>query len=158
MFLATCVCVQDKGRVFREAFLGKLSLLLRGTVAAPADRFGETLADEHMMGGKGTAHAAADVLHCATARCVSPMHCLLHLDWVSWLAAAAEYTCSTVLHLYIPPGAFTAGEGKPLVSPHELPNCNMRLYGGAQFHRCGKNILGVSKTRPYIIYVASQPF
>lgn len=32
-------------------------------------------------------------------------------------------------------GAFTAGEGKPLVSPHELPNCNMRLYGGAQFHR-----------------------
>jgi hypothetical protein len=21
------------------------------------------------------------------------------------------------------------------VSPHELPNCNMRLYGGAQFHR-----------------------
>ena len=43
---------QDKGRVFREAFLGKLSLLLRGTVAAPADRFGETLADEHMMGAR----------------------------------------------------------------------------------------------------------
>lgn len=37
--------------MFREAFLGKLSLLLKGTVAAPADRFGETLADEHMMGG-----------------------------------------------------------------------------------------------------------
>jgi hypothetical protein len=38
--------------MFREAFLNKLSLLLRGTVAAPADRFGETLADEHMMGGE----------------------------------------------------------------------------------------------------------
>lgn len=44
--------LQDKGRMFREAFLNKLSLLLRGTVAAPADRFGETLADEHMMGGE----------------------------------------------------------------------------------------------------------
>jgi hypothetical protein len=43
---------QEKGRMFREAFLNKLSLLLRGTVAAPADRFGETLADEHMMGGE----------------------------------------------------------------------------------------------------------
>ncbi len=40
--------------MFREAFLNKLSLLLRGTVAAPAERFGETLADEHMMGGKHT--------------------------------------------------------------------------------------------------------
>jgi hypothetical protein len=50
---APTICVlQDKGRVFREAFLNKLSLLLRGTVAAPADRFGETLADEHMMGGE----------------------------------------------------------------------------------------------------------
>jgi hypothetical protein len=38
--------------MFREAFLNKLSLLLRGTVAAPADRFGEPLADEHMMGGE----------------------------------------------------------------------------------------------------------
>ena len=26
-------------------------------------------------------------------------------------------------------------DGKPLVAPDELPNCNMRLYGGAQFHR-----------------------
>jgi hypothetical protein len=32
-------------------------------------------------------------------------------------------------------GAFTAGEGKPLIEPQDLPNCNMRLYGGAQFHR-----------------------
>lgn len=22
------------------------------------------------------------------------------------------------------------------MAPHDLPNCNMRLYGGAQFHRC----------------------
>jgi hypothetical protein len=49
---AMLIVLQDKGRVFREAFLNKLSLLLRGTVAAPADRFGETLADEHMMGGE----------------------------------------------------------------------------------------------------------
>jgi hypothetical protein len=40
--------------------------------------------------------------------------------------------CVTLVN---PAGAFTAGEGKPLVSPTDLPNCNMRLYGGAQFHR-----------------------
>ena len=43
--------LKDKGRAFREAFLAKLALLLRGTVAAPPDRFGETLADEHVRGG-----------------------------------------------------------------------------------------------------------
>ena len=43
--------LKDKGRQFREAFLAKLALLLRGTVAAPTDRFGETLADEHIRGG-----------------------------------------------------------------------------------------------------------
>lgn len=43
--------LKDRGRSFREAFLSKLGLLLRGTVAAPADRFGETLADEHVRGG-----------------------------------------------------------------------------------------------------------
>ena len=43
--------LKDKGRIFREAFISKLSLLLRGTVAAPPDRFGETLDDEHIRGG-----------------------------------------------------------------------------------------------------------
>jgi len=40
-----------QGRIFREAFIQKLALLLRGTVAAPPERFGETLADEHIRGG-----------------------------------------------------------------------------------------------------------
>ncbi|PRW32964.1 Dynamin ARC5 [Chlorella sorokiniana] len=43
--------LKEKGRVFRESFLSKLQLLLRGTVAAPPERFGETLADEHIRGG-----------------------------------------------------------------------------------------------------------
>ena len=43
--------LKDKGRSFRESFLAKLALLLRGTVAAPPDRFGETLSDEHVRGG-----------------------------------------------------------------------------------------------------------
>ncbi|KAI3430573.1 hypothetical protein D9Q98_005166 [Chlorella vulgaris] len=43
--------LKEKGRVFRESFLSKLALLLRGTVAAPPERFGETLADEHIRGG-----------------------------------------------------------------------------------------------------------
>jgi len=48
----TCGCrLKEKGRIFREAFLAKLGLLLRGTVAAPPERYGETLADEHIRGG-----------------------------------------------------------------------------------------------------------
>lgn len=43
--------LKEKGRVFRETFIAKLGLLLRGTVAAPPDRFGETLSDEHIRGG-----------------------------------------------------------------------------------------------------------
>jgi hypothetical protein len=44
--------LKEKGRMFRESFLAKLGLLLRGTVAAPPERFGETLADEHIRGGE----------------------------------------------------------------------------------------------------------
>ena len=47
--------LKEKGRHFREAFLAKLALLLRGTVAAPPERFGETLADEHIRGGADAA-------------------------------------------------------------------------------------------------------
>lgn len=74
--------LRDKGRQFRESFLTKLGLLLRGTVAAPAERFGETLSDEHVRGG-----------------------------------------------------AFVGPEGATLSLAGPLPNANMRLYGGAQFHR-----------------------
>lgn len=74
--------LRDKGRQFRESFLTKLGLLLRGTVAAPAERFGETLADEHVRGG-----------------------------------------------------AFVGPDGATLSLAGPLANANMRLYGGAQFHR-----------------------
>lgn len=50
--------LKEKGRIFREAFLAKLGLLLRGTVAAPPERYGETLADEHIRGGGLPASAA----------------------------------------------------------------------------------------------------
>ena len=43
--------LRDRGRAFYAHFLQKIPLLLRGTVAAPPDRFGETLADEHVRGG-----------------------------------------------------------------------------------------------------------
>jgi hypothetical protein len=44
--------VQEHGRSFREAFLSKLALLLAGTMAAPVEHWGETLADEHVQGGE----------------------------------------------------------------------------------------------------------
>ncbi|TXG53844.1 hypothetical protein EZV62_019100 [Acer yangbiense] len=45
------VKLKEKGRVFHDLFLTKLSLLLKGTVVAPPDKFGETLQDERINGG-----------------------------------------------------------------------------------------------------------
>ncbi|KAG0561482.1 hypothetical protein KC19_9G067700 [Ceratodon purpureus] len=73
--------LKERGRIFRDSFLSKLSLLLRGTVVAPVDKFGETLQDERVHGG-----------------------------------------------------AFVAMDGVQMPYKH-MPNANMRLYGGAQYHR-----------------------
>ncbi|PIA47559.1 hypothetical protein AQUCO_01400301v1 [Aquilegia coerulea] len=43
--------LKEKGRIFHDAFLTKLSLLLKGSVVAPPDKFGETLQDERVNGG-----------------------------------------------------------------------------------------------------------
>ncbi|XP_061346521.1 dynamin-like protein ARC5 isoform X1 [Gastrolobium bilobum] len=43
--------LKEKGRTFHDMFLTKLSLLLKGTVVAPPDKFGETLQDERINGG-----------------------------------------------------------------------------------------------------------
>ncbi|KAH7431119.1 hypothetical protein KP509_08G030700 [Ceratopteris richardii] len=43
--------LKEKGRLFRDSFLAKLSLLLKGTVVAPPEKFGETLQDERTNGG-----------------------------------------------------------------------------------------------------------
>ncbi|XAR53077.1 Dynamin GTPase [Bertholletia excelsa] len=45
------VKLKEKGRAFHVQFLTKLSLLLKGTVVAPPDKFGETLQDERINGG-----------------------------------------------------------------------------------------------------------
>uniref|UniRef100_A0A2P2JNG1 Dynamin-like protein ARC5 n=2 Tax=Rhizophora mucronata TaxID=61149 RepID=A0A2P2JNG1_RHIMU len=45
------VKLKEKGRVFHDLFLTKLSLLLKGTVVAPPDKFGETLQNERTNGG-----------------------------------------------------------------------------------------------------------
>ncbi|GAB4838318.1 ARP2/3 actin-organizing complex subunit Arc5 [Ancistrocladus abbreviatus] len=43
--------LKEKGRNFQDMFLTKLSLLLKGSVVAPPDKFGETLQDERTNGG-----------------------------------------------------------------------------------------------------------
>eukprot|EP00899_Mesostigma_viride_P005649 jgi/Mesvir1/15085/Mv14727-RA.1 len=43
--------LRDRGRTFRENFVSKLAELLKGTVSASGERFGETLADERIRGG-----------------------------------------------------------------------------------------------------------
>ncbi|GAV89980.1 Dynamin_N domain-containing protein [Cephalotus follicularis] len=45
------VKLKEKGRAFHDMFTTKLSLLLKGTVVAPPDKFGETLQDERIKGG-----------------------------------------------------------------------------------------------------------
>ncbi|XP_020106778.1 dynamin-like protein ARC5 [Ananas comosus] len=45
------VKLKEKGRAFHDSFLTKLSLLLKGSVVAPPDKFGETLQDERVNGG-----------------------------------------------------------------------------------------------------------
>ncbi|KXZ51508.1 hypothetical protein GPECTOR_12g471 [Gonium pectorale] len=77
--------LKDKGRAFVDAFLNRLQQLLRGTITAPADKFGETLTDEHSRPGSG--------------------------------------------------GAFASSSSRHLQFQEPVPNANMRLYGGAQFHR-----------------------
>ncbi|WOL02352.1 hypothetical protein Cni_G11071 [Canna indica] len=46
--------LKEKGRAFHDSFLTKLSLLLKGTVVAPPDKFGESLLDERTTGGTFT--------------------------------------------------------------------------------------------------------
>ncbi|XP_039038061.1 dynamin-like protein ARC5 [Hibiscus syriacus] len=53
------VKLRERGRAFHDLFLTKLSLLLKGTVVAPPDKFGETLVDER---GNGGAFVGADGL------------------------------------------------------------------------------------------------
>lgn len=74
--------LRERGRSFYSHFVQKIPLLLRGTMAAPPERFGETLADEHIRGG-----------------------------------------------------TFVGDDGRPLPAREPVPNAEMRLFGGAQYHR-----------------------
>ncbi|CAL9770646.1 unnamed protein product [Musa acuminata subsp. burmannicoides] len=55
--------LKEKGRAFHDSFLTKLSLLLKGTVVAPPDKFGETLLDERTMGGPFTGTDSLQLPH-----------------------------------------------------------------------------------------------
>ena len=106
--------LKEKGRIFREAFLQKLALLLRGTVAAPPERFGETLADEHIRGGEPS----------------SPFRVIFYMHKTARGLRSAK-SRSVLCHT----GAFVAPDGKALPPSEGLPNSHMRLFGGAQYHR-----------------------
>ena len=76
-----------QGRIFREAFIQKLALLLRGTVAAPPERFGETLADEHIRGGSRPApFSASPALPSALdeAELAKPLQGIGCWDFICW--------------------------------------------------------------------------
>ncbi|TVU51148.1 hypothetical protein EJB05_02556 [Eragrostis curvula] len=48
------VKLKEKAQLFHDSFLTKLSLLLKGMVVAPPDKFGETLINERINGGTYT--------------------------------------------------------------------------------------------------------
>lgn len=124
---------QDKGRAFRESFLSKLALLLRGTVAAPADRFGETLGDEHLRGGEyGMGQYARHTLPSESSARDRRAALLMLAAFIISLTHQPPVPFPLPLR---PAGAFVGSSGEPLALPGALPNANMRLYGGAQFHR-----------------------
>jgi len=51
------------------------------------------------------------------------------------LAAPPRIFGETLAHEHIRGGAFVNGDGRPCVSPQPIPNSDMRLFGGAQYHR-----------------------
>ncbi|KAJ6817239.1 dynamin-like protein ARC5 isoform X1 [Iris pallida] len=55
--------LKEKGRAFHDSFLTKLSLLLKGAVVAPPDKFGETLQDERSNGGTFTGTEGLQLPH-----------------------------------------------------------------------------------------------
>ncbi|KAJ3671652.1 hypothetical protein LUZ60_007731 [Juncus effusus] len=57
------VKLKEKARVFHDSFLTKLSLLLKGTVVAPPDKFGETLQDERINSGTFTGSDSFQLPH-----------------------------------------------------------------------------------------------
>ena len=86
--------LKERGRAFYAHFLHKIPLLLRGTVAAPAERFGETLGDERLRGGTFVGADGRPLL---------------------------------------PPASSSSSDAG--AAPPGVTNAEMRLFGGAQYHR-----------------------
>lgn len=51
------------------------------------------------------------------------------------LAAPPRIFGETLAHEHIRGGAFVNGDGRPCMAPEMVPNSEMRLFGGAQYHR-----------------------
>ena len=48
--------------------------------------------------------------------------------------------CCCITDLAHAAGAFVGPDGKGLPVPEGLPNAHMRLFGGAQYHRCAHSV------------------
>ena len=85
--------LQDRGRAFIESFITKVGLILRGTTAAPAQKFGETLQEEHLRGG---AFAAGDAA--AQKRALELSNAAMRLyGGAQYNRAMAEFRCGKLL-------------------------------------------------------------
>ncbi|AEE76281.1 P-loop containing nucleoside triphosphate hydrolases superfamily protein [Arabidopsis thaliana] len=104
--------LKERGRTFHDLFLTKLSLLLKGTVVAPPDKFGNV-----------TALFSASQL-------------LWHKLFLFLGVVKLDFCkiSETLQDERTQGGAFVGTDG--LQFSHKLiPNAGMRLYGGAQYHR-----------------------
>ncbi len=131
---STLVCLQDKGRAFCEAFLTRLQHLLRGTIAAQPEKWGESLADEHVSGGAALAlcidWGVLEGMQAVAAVAGSHLMTQLGLPEQRDLPQSGS---SMARPRGAAAGAFTTSKAGVLAEA--LPNSHMRLYGGAQFHR-----------------------
>ncbi|CAJ1936000.1 unnamed protein product [Sphenostylis stenocarpa] len=119
--------LKEKGRAFHDMFLTKLSLLLKGTVVAPPDKFGETLQDERINGG---AFIGADGIQFP--------HKLIPVQTHHYAYVGRLKRCNTPrregLNL-LPSLNYMEGSLGGGVGCYRIENAGMRLYGGAQYHR-----------------------
>ncbi|GFR45611.1 hypothetical protein Agub_g7018 [Astrephomene gubernaculifera] len=143
--------LKDKGRAFVDAFLNRLQQLLRGTITAPADKWGETLADEHSRGGSFVAaHASSRLQQPPLSEPVPNAGMRLY-------GGAQFHRAMTEFRLVV--GALPC----PEVSPEEIVNaCGLDMEGGhdgANYVRAAC-VIAVGKARellePFIHQLGSR--
>ncbi|KAG5040597.1 hypothetical protein JHK85_013073 [Glycine max] len=138
--------LKEKGRAFHDMFLTKLSLLLKGTVVAPPDKFGETLQDERINGGAFIGADGVQFPHKLIPNLVKQTYDDTGLKPTVTKGKGGrgegrlEFGIGTLARLsllnFLRIVFLLAATETLLYTVYtHIQNAGMRLYGGAQYHR-----------------------